>query len=130
MFASLTTADHRRTSSLMRAVNSSALLPIGVAAKAFIRALKSSVAVICRQAASSFPAIGVGMPAGPIMARYVPPTTFATPASASVGISGSSGMRAVAVDCQGPQMAFANLWRRNRSFHKCERRLSAQQAGD
>ena len=52
MFASLTTADHRRTSSLMRAVNSSAVLPIGVAAKAFIRALKSSVAVICRQESS------------------------------------------------------------------------------
>src|SRR4029077_19140093 len=93
MFASLTTADHRLPSSLMRAVNSSAVLPIGVAAKSFIRALKSSVAVICRQAASSFPAIGVGMPAGPIKARYVPPTTSATPASASVGISGSSGMR-------------------------------------
>jgi hypothetical protein len=105
MFASLTTVDHRRTSSLMRAVNSSAVLPIGVAAKAFIRALKSSVAVICRQAASSFPAIGVGMPAGPIKARYVPPTTSATPASASVGISGSSGMRAVVVTARAPHRA-------------------------
>ena len=58
-----------------------------------MRALKSSDAPICRQAASSFLTIGIGVPAGAISASQVPPTTSGTPASASVGTLGSSGMR-------------------------------------
>src|SRR5262245_51045134 len=93
MLAVLTTADHRLTSACICAVSSSALLPMLVPERSFKRALKSSDAAIRRAAASSFLTIGTGVATGAIRANQVPATTSGTPASASVGTSGRTGMR-------------------------------------
>ena len=73
----------------------------------FRRALKSSDAAICRDAASSLRTMGIGVPAGAIRANQVPATTSATPASASVGTSGRSGMRVGTVTASARRLPVA-----------------------
>src|SRR5262249_12535207 len=97
MLAVLTTADHRFTSSCIRAVSSSALLPMLVPERLCRRALKSSDAAICRDAASSFLTIGTGVPAGASSQNPVPASTSGTPASAKAGPPGKAGRRDGAV---------------------------------